>query len=111
MPVIEVDALTRTYVARTGLRRGAKKDVEAVRGVSFEVERGEIFGLLGPNGAGKTTTVEIIEGYRSGDGGSVRVLGEDPATGGRARRSRRRRGRWRARCSRCARISRRWGAS
>ncbi len=44
--------------------------------------------LLGPNGAGKTTTVEIIEGYRSGDGGSVRVLGEDPATGGRALKAR-----------------------
>jgi ABC-2 type transport system ATP-binding protein len=59
-------------------------EVEAVRGVSFEIGAGEIFGLLGPNGAGKTTTVEILEGYRSRDGGSVTVLGEDPA---RARRS------------------------
>ena len=54
--------------------------LEAVRGISFEVQRGEVFGLLGPNGAGKTTTVEILEGYRRRDGGSVEVLGTDPAT-------------------------------
>ena len=58
--------------------------LEAVRGVSFEIEAGEIFGLLGPNGAGKTTTVEILEGYRTRDGGSVTVLGKDPARAGRA---------------------------
>jgi ABC-2 type transport system ATP-binding protein len=52
--------------------------VEALRGVSFQVERGQVFGLLGPNGAGKTTTVEILEGYRSRSGGDVRVLGHDP---------------------------------
>jgi ABC-2 type transport system ATP-binding protein len=51
---------------------------QAVRGVSFEVRRGEVFGLLGPNGAGKTTTVEILEGHRERDGGEVRVLGHDP---------------------------------
>jgi ABC-2 type transport system ATP-binding protein len=51
---------------------------EAVRGVSFAVRRGEVFGLLGPNGAGKTTTVEILEGHRARDGGSVSVLGHDP---------------------------------
>jgi ABC-2 type transport system ATP-binding protein len=50
-----------------------------VRGVSFEVDRGEVFGLLGPNGAGKTTTVEILEGYRRRSAGEVRVLGHDPA--------------------------------
>ncbi len=49
-----------------------------MRGISFTVERGEVFGLLGPNGAGKTTTVEILEGYRSRDGGTVEVLGIDP---------------------------------
>jgi ABC-2 type transport system ATP-binding protein len=53
--------------------------VEAVRGVDFDVARGEVFGLLGPNGAGKTTTVEILEGYRDRTGGIVSVLGHDPA--------------------------------
>jgi ABC-2 type transport system ATP-binding protein len=51
---------------------------QALRGVSFAIEPGEVFGLLGPNGAGKTTTVEILEGYRHRDGGSVEVLGADP---------------------------------
>ena len=55
--------------------------IEAVRGISFEIEQGEVFGLLGPNGAGKTTTVEVLEGYRTRDGGAVTVLGVDP--GGR----------------------------
>jgi ABC-2 type transport system ATP-binding protein len=53
-------------------------DVKAVDGISFEVHEGEIFGFLGPNGAGKTTTVEIAEGYRVADAGSVTVLGLDP---------------------------------
>jgi ABC-2 type transport system ATP-binding protein len=53
-------------------------DVEAVRDVSFNVEEGEVFGLLGPNGAGKTTIVEILEGLRNPDGGSVSVCGLDP---------------------------------
>ncbi len=53
-------------------------DVEAVRGVSFAVQEGEVFGLLGPNGAGKTTTVEILEGLRDPDGGRVSVCGLDP---------------------------------
>jgi ABC-2 type transport system ATP-binding protein len=52
---------------------------EAVRGIDFEVARGEVFGLLGPNGAGKTTTVEILEGYRQRTSGIVSVLGFDPA--------------------------------
>ncbi len=60
-----------------GLRKSYGK-LEAVRGVDFEIEEGEVFGLLGPNGAGKTTTVEILEGYRSRDAGEVRVLGHDP---------------------------------
>ena len=62
--------------------------VEALRGVSFEVQEGEVFGLLGPNGAGKTTTVEILEGYRRRDGGEVTVLGHDPAAAPRELRER-----------------------
>ncbi len=62
--------------------------VEALRGISFEVGEGEVFGLLGPNGAGKTTTVEILEGYRRRDGGEVSVLGHDPGDAPRALRER-----------------------
>ncbi len=62
--------------------------VDAVRGVSFEVGKGEVFCLLGPNGAGKTTTVEILEGYRTRSRGEVRVLGMDPANGPRELRER-----------------------
>ncbi|MEU4421522.1 ABC transporter ATP-binding protein [Actinoplanes sp. NPDC024001] len=77
MEAIEVRDLTRAY-----------GPVRAVDGISFTVGDGEIFALLGPNGAGKTTTVEILEGYRTRDAGTVRVLGFDPATGGMAYRSR-----------------------
>ena len=61
---------------------------EALRGITFEIREGEVFGLLGPNGAGKTTTVEILEGYRKRDGGTVSVLGYDPARGERPFRER-----------------------
>ena len=64
--VIRVDALRKTY-----------GELVAVDGVSFEVQRGEVFGLLGPNGAGKTTTVEVLEGLREPDSGEVSVLGVD----------------------------------
>ena len=74
---IEVDGLTTSYGGRPVLRD-----------LSFRVARGETFALLGPNGAGKTTTVEIIEGYRRADGGTVRVLGVDPARAGRDHRAR-----------------------
>jgi ABC-2 type transport system ATP-binding protein len=57
-------------------------ELEALRGISFEVQQGEVFGLLGPNGAGKTTTVEILEGYRRREAGEVEVLGTDPAAAG-----------------------------
>src|SRR5271170_305290 len=63
--------------------QGLKKsygDVHAVKGIDFEIQRGEVFGLLGPNGAGKTTTVEILEGLRPRTGGRVSVLGYDPDT-------------------------------
>jgi ABC-2 type transport system ATP-binding protein len=67
-----------TAIAVRDLRK-SYGELEAVRGISFEVQQGEVFGLLGPNGAGKTTTVEILEGYRRRSAGDVRVLGHDPA--------------------------------
>ena len=67
MPIIEVESLHKRYGDRV-----------AVDGVSFSVERGEIFGILGPNGAGKTTTVESIAGLRTPDAGTIRVLGLEP---------------------------------
>src|SRR5215468_8746603 len=77
MPVIEVENLRKHY-----------RDHVAVHDVSFTVERGEIFGIVGPNGAGKTTTVECIEGLRTPDGGSIRVLGLDPRRDGAELRQR-----------------------
>jgi ABC-2 type transport system ATP-binding protein len=70
-PIIQVEDLYKNY-----------GDVEAVRGVSFAVEEGEVFGLLGPNGAGKTSCVEILEGLRTSDRGKVRVCGLDPQSSG-----------------------------
>jgi ABC-2 type transport system ATP-binding protein len=66
-PIIQVENLFKNYGA-----------VEALRGVSFAVQEGEVFGLLGPNGAGKTSTVEILEGLRTADRGVARVCGLDP---------------------------------
>jgi ABC-2 type transport system ATP-binding protein len=74
-------------IAVRGLRK-SYGDVEALRGIDFEVGTGEVFGLLGPNGAGKTTTVEILEGYRKRDGGEASVLGHDPGRAERAFRER-----------------------
>ena len=71
--IIEVQNLKKNYDA-----------VEALRGVSFGVEEGEVFGLLGPNGAGKTTTIEILEGLRRADGGIVSVCGMEPISSGNA---------------------------
>jgi ABC-2 type transport system ATP-binding protein len=67
MTVIEVEEITKRYGTTS-----------AVDGISFSVERGEIFGIVGPNGAGKTTTVESVEGIRRPDSGMIRVLGLDP---------------------------------
>jgi len=69
--VLQVDGLIKRY-----------GDHAVVDGVSFEVRRGELFGLLGTNGAGKTTTVEILQGLRRASGGSIEVLGLDPAAAG-----------------------------
>ena len=77
MPAIEISGLVKRYGS-----------LEAVAGVSLTVEEGEVFALLGPNGAGKTTTVEILEGHRTRDEGSVSVLGVDPSRAGRAYRER-----------------------
>ena len=71
MGIVEIEHLHKRY-----------GDVTAVADVSLTVEEGEIFGILGPNGAGKTTTVEIVAGLRRSDGGTVRVLGLDPARDG-----------------------------
>ncbi len=82
---------SRTAEARVVECRDLRKrygDLEAVAGVSFEVRAGEVFGLLGPNGAGKTTTIEILEGIRSPDAGTVRVLGLDPRRDARRVKSR-----------------------
>jgi ABC-type Na+ transport system ATPase subunit NatA len=77
MPAIEVTDLFKSY-----------GQVDAVRGISFRVQEGEVFALLGPNGAGKTTTLEILEGHWRRSGGQVSVLGVDPQLGGRALRER-----------------------
>jgi ABC-2 type transport system ATP-binding protein len=66
-PILQVENLVKRY-----------GEVEAVCGVSFSVEEGEVFGLLGPNGAGKTSTIEVLEGLRVADGGRVSVCGFDP---------------------------------
>jgi ABC-2 type transport system ATP-binding protein len=83
--VIHFDAVAAISVSDLRKSYGAQ---EAVRGISFEIAAGEVFGLLGPNGAGKTTTVEVLEGYRNRDGGSVEVLGVDPQDAGRDWRER-----------------------
>ncbi|MDQ6698210.1 MAG: ABC transporter ATP-binding protein, partial [Actinomycetota bacterium] len=76
-PVVEVKGLRKSYGS-----------VRAVHDVDLSIAEGEVLAVLGPNGAGKTTTVEILEGYRTRDAGSVSVLGMDPATGGQEMRRR-----------------------
>ncbi|MFN2526158.1 MAG: ABC transporter ATP-binding protein [Actinomycetota bacterium] len=77
MPVIEAIDLSRTYRTTTGAFRRRALDVEAVKGVSFEVAEGELFGLLGPNGAGKTTTIKMLITLLLPTSGTARVLGYD----------------------------------
>ena len=74
-PVIEVEELRRTYPVSTGIVRRRTLEVEAVRGISFSVGEGELFGLLGPNGAGKTTTIKMLITLLVPTSGTVRVLG------------------------------------
>ncbi|MEP6976610.1 MAG: ABC transporter ATP-binding protein [Thermoleophilia bacterium] len=69
--------MSAAAISVTDLRK-SYGDFQALRGISFDIHEGEVFGLLGPNGAGKTTTVEILEGYRRRDDGTIDVLGFDP---------------------------------
>jgi ABC-2 type transport system ATP-binding protein len=77
MAVIEAEGLRRTYTTTTGVFRRRPLEVEAVRGISFDVADGELFGLLGPNGAGKTTTIKMLITLLLPTSGSARVLGHD----------------------------------
>jgi ABC-2 type transport system ATP-binding protein len=77
MAAIEAADLRRTYKTHTGTFRRRAKEIEAVRGISFAVEPGELFGLLGPNGAGKTTTIKMLITLLIPTGGTARVLGLD----------------------------------
>jgi ABC-2 type transport system ATP-binding protein len=77
MAVIEAIDLRRTYKTTTGVLRRRPLEVEAVRGISFGVEQGELFGLLGPNGAGKTTTIKMLITLLLPTSGQARVLGHD----------------------------------
>ncbi len=81
--VIEARELRRTYRTTTGVFRRRPLEVEAVRGISFEVQQGELFGLLGPNGAGKTTTIRMLITLLLPTGGSAHVLGHDVVTDAR----------------------------
>jgi ABC-2 type transport system ATP-binding protein len=76
-PVVEAIDLHRTYRTTTGTFRRRSLEVEAVRGVSFEIEQGELFGLLGPNGAGKTTTIKMLITLLIPTSGQAKVLGRD----------------------------------
>ena len=88
MAAIEVRELERTYRSRRGLRKRTETSNHALRGISFDVEPGELFGLLGPNGAGKTTTIKILTTLLLPSGGTARVLGIDPARQARELRGR-----------------------
>src|SRR5213592_681880 len=77
MAAIEAAELRRTYKTHTGTVRRRAKEIEAVRGISFAVEPGELFGLLGPNGAGKTTTIKMLITLLIPTAGTASVLGYD----------------------------------
>ena len=88
MSVIEAGGLRRTYRTTTGVIRRRRLEVEAVKGISFSVERGELFGLLGPNGAGKTTTIKMLITLLLPTGGEARVLDLDVVADAREVRKR-----------------------
>ena len=77
--MIEVDELSKQFVVRRGRFRRERHVVEAVRGISFRVERGELLGYLGPNGAGKSTTIKMLTGILVPSSGRVSVAGLDPS--------------------------------
>jgi ABC-2 type transport system ATP-binding protein len=87
MAVVEAIDLRRTYKTSTGSLKRKSLEVEAVKGVSFEIEKGELFGLLGPNGAGKTTTIKMLITLLIPTSGSAKVLGLDVVKDARAVRS------------------------
>jgi ABC-2 type transport system ATP-binding protein len=84
MAAIEAEKLRRTYKQTSGFLRRKTKTVEAVRGIDFEVDEGELFGLLGPNGAGKTTTIKMLVTLLIPTSGAARVLGNDVVRDARA---------------------------
>lgn len=88
MAVIEVVDLRRTYRTTTGALRRRRQDVEAVRGLSFEIGDGELYGILGPNGAGKTTTIKMLVTLLLPSAGAARVLGYDVVADARKVRAR-----------------------
>lgn len=81
-PVPQTERMSEHVVRVENLRKTYRGGLEALRGVSFDIHRGETFALLGPNGAGKSTVIEILEGYRDRTSGDVSVLGVDPHRGG-----------------------------
>ncbi len=88
MAVVEAHDLHRTYRTHTGTVRRRAKEIEAVRGVSFAIEKGELFGLLGPNGAGKTTTIKMLITLLIPTSGTATVLGFDVVKNAREVRKR-----------------------
>jgi ABC-type glutathione transport system ATPase component len=76
---VEVIGLERSYRSGTGVFWPRAREIQALRGISFSIERGELFGLLGPNGAGKTTTIKVLTTLLLPSAGTARVLGFDVA--------------------------------